>query len=65
MVFDILSSKSRRAALKYLFSLSGNATGRALARHIGYSYQQTLNALEQLVLFGLVERRASGPVYLF
>ncbi|MDD2805356.1 MAG: winged helix-turn-helix domain-containing protein [Elusimicrobiales bacterium] len=65
IVFDILSSKSRRAALKYLFSLGGDATGRDLARHIGYSHQQALNALEQLVSFGLVERRAFGPVYLF
>ena len=61
----ILSSISRRRALKYLFTGAAEATGRNLARHIGFSHQQAHNALRLLEQYGLVEHRIFGPSHLF
>lgn len=64
-VLDILKSPSRRSALRYFFSTGGEVTGRGLARRIGFSHQQALNALGQLAELGVLERRELLPSYLF
>jgi len=65
IVSSILLSKSRREVLKYLHACDTDITGRELARRIGFSHQQTHNALRQLISFGIVERRIFGPAHLF
>lgn len=65
VIFEILASKSRREALKYLYASRREIPGRVLAREIGFSIQQTHNALSQLVSYGLVKCRKFPPIYLF
>lgn len=65
LILDILSCKSRRAALRCLLASGDDVTGRELARRTGFSHQQALNALSSLVELGVVERRVFGPAHLF
>lgn len=65
IIHNILMSKSRREVLKYLYASEAEITGRELAKRIGFSYQQTHNALHQLIALGIVERRIFPPIHLF
>lgn len=51
--------------LRWFYAARSEITGRALAKRIGFSHQQALNALRQLIAFGIVERRVIGASYVF